>query len=406
VVKSETGSGKTLGFILALLASLERNGELLGAGGRQEVRSIIMVPTRELAFQIHEWIRTFAGLADGVQVNSLVQVLVSEEEVGNQAQEQLLSSTTPLVIVGTGTRLQALAKAGKIPPLLKLERVFVDEVDKVLDVPTSYAPISKVLNRKVHPKPGALFLDYLLQHASTKYQTVVVSATANVATRGELTHRNWVKDPVRIQLGEDNVSLPESISHTFSFTPTFQEKVDELSRIASQPDFTAGLIFVGNETSVTNVAEKLRGAGIQAVYPLAGDYYAYKNLSPVDATQEKESPLSPNQGLLQGKVKFLVCREDASRGLDLPKISHVVVSEVPDNMPSFLHQSGRTGRMGAKGQVTTFYDSHTALRAKAFAGYLGLKNVAGEIARVSLESAPSERGIISPNKSPKKTSKK
>jgi len=149
---------------------------------------------------------------------------------------------------------------------------------------------------------------------------------------------------------------------------------------------------VNNETGLVRFAQKLQRSGVKEVYPLA-DAYQYESnfssLSPsadasgtqqqADSELEEGQRLSPVSGLLHKKIKFLVGGEDMARGVDLPNISHVVVMDLPKEMQSFLHQSGRTGRMGKFGTVIAFYDTKNITRAKSFAGYLDLPDQLQEI---------------------------
>jgi len=201
---------------------------------------VIMVPTRELAFQTYQWVRYFAGVAGEGEIDKVIQVLVNDGEHNNAQQMRLLEAVTPRIIVGTAHRLEGLALEGKLPSLFRVERVLVDEVDKVLGALTSHAPQKKVLNRELHPKPGAVVLDYLLENARNKYQTVVASATANAATRSLLMQRKWVKNPVRIQLCEDDVSIPSTLTHRFVFMEAEGDRIELLKRLAKDPSFTAG----------------------------------------------------------------------------------------------------------------------------------------------------------------------
>jgi len=382
VIKSETGTGKTLGIVLGILTSVKEGSNL---------QAIFMVPTKELAYQIFQWISFF--LTPEQKESHYAQVLVTDQ-LENEKQLERLSSHPPSILIGTPQRLLHLCQNSLLPSLANLRHLVVDEVDRVFGALSIYATQKEIQNQQRHPKPGPLVMDFLKEHGPGRFQTILSSATANQVTRRMALKRGWQTNPLRLQTCPDQVTLPGGITHQFVFAKTSKEVLGYIRQYAQLPDFTAGLIFLGNEASLHSWVREMKGAGFKGVFSLAGAYQHENPFAPLpkalpageggEEEEEDQEAISPVLGIRQGKIKFLVANETMARGLDLPNISHVFVIELPQNIQSFFHESGRTGRMGRKGTVIGFFDPTTVYRARNYAFYLGLSEQI-EIIEGSLE---------------------
>jgi ATP-dependent RNA helicase DeaD len=167
-------------------------------------------------------------------------------------------------------------------------------------------------------------------------QTALFSATMPREIRR--VAQRYLRDPVEIRI-ESRTTTVEAIRQRYWQVRSLH-KLDALTRILEGEEFDAMLVFVRTRTETTALAEKLEARGYDAA-PLNGDMQQAERERTVDR-------------LRQGRLDILVATDVAARGLDVPRISHVVNYDIPTDTEAYVHRIGRTGRAGRKGEAILF----------------------------------------------------
>jgi ATP-dependent RNA helicase RhlE len=308
---AQTGTGKTLSFLIPIMEMLEKTQlekTHLDKTQPRGAHALILLPTRELAMQVEaafRAIRSNNGPTAAVVVGGL-------------------SEHTQLDAIRRGARL-IVATPGRLEDLLKrrlvrLDQVKIlvlDEVDRMLDM--GFQP---VIARIAATLPKVR-------------QTLCYSATLEGAVRD--VARNYLKNPVRIEIGSvlkpaENVEL-----RTFEVDPDKKQELLEHLLDAEQGSF---LVFVRTKHGADRVARRLSRSGWSATQ-IHGD----------------RSQAQRNQALKsfsEGRHRVLVATDVAARGLDVANVAHVINFDMPKLAEDFVHRVGRTGRASAKGIASTF----------------------------------------------------
>jgi ATP-dependent RNA helicase DeaD len=285
LVQSRTGSGKTLAFGLPLLHRLKDD---------RHPQALILAPTRELAQQVAEELRS-------VQPR-LNTALLKDLKFGAS------------VIVGTPGRVMDHLDRGSLD-LSRVSMVVLDECDEMLNM----GFIEDV--------------EKILAQVPTGPQTYLFSATLP-APIASLVKR-FLKDPFRIQLGDSGGATQHAdIAHTPCLVADhLQTKALVNFLLLDEP--SSALIFTKMKQQTEEVAEALRNAGLAADY-LHGDLNQGARNRIMSSFKE-------------GKLRYLVATDVAARGIDVGGMPLVVHMGIPTQFENYIHRSGRTGRAGSKG---------------------------------------------------------
>jgi ATP-dependent RNA helicase RhlE len=295
---AQTGTGKTAAFALPILQRL-LNGE------RQKVRALILAPTRELAEQIHEVIRT---LGKKTRVSSMTLY----GGVNIRPQIQSLKRGVEVVVACPGRLLDHIAQ-GTIR-LSKLEILVLDEADQMFDM--GFLPDIR----------------RILQHLPRKRQTLLFGATMPPEIRG--LAREILVDPVTIQVGK--TAPVATVSH--AVYPVQQHlKTPLLLKLLRQTPTDSVLVFTRTKHRARRLGEQLSRAGFQAT-ALQGD---------LPQNRRREAM----EGFRDGSYRILAATDIAARGIDVSRVSHVINYDVPDTAETYIHRIGRTGRACRQGDA-------------------------------------------------------
>jgi ATP-dependent RNA helicase RhlE len=296
-----TGTGKTLAFVAPLI---ER---VLQTPGSRRVAGLVLVPTRELAMQVHEQFEQLRG--DMVAPAALV--------VGGLAEGRQLGAirSGARVMVATPGRLQDFLERGLVD-LRHVAMLVLDEADRMLDM--GFLPS---LRRIV----GAL---------PKKRQTLCFSATLQASVAGLV--REYTSDPVRIELG--SVLKPVDSVELHAFEVSSADKFDALCHLL-RSEKGRTLVFTRTKRGTERLAKHLGREGFLAAM-IHGDR----------SQPQRTNALS---GFDAGRFKVLVATDVASRGLDIENVAHVINYDLPFLPEDFIHRIGRTGRAGARGYAST-----------------------------------------------------
>ncbi len=302
LVQSRTGSGKTLAFGLPLLHRL---------GPDRVSQAIVLTPTRELAQQVAEELRSVDPRLD-------VALLVGGSSYTPQL--RALKYGAP-VVVGTPGRIMDHLERGTLD-LSTVSMVVLDECDEMLNM-GFLEDVESILS-KVEGHP----------------QTYLFSATlpgpiAALAKR-------FLQNPHRVQLSQaGEAGAHQDIAHTAALVPNFLHG-KALVNLLLQDEPSAALIFTKTKQQTEEVTEILRESGLSADY-LHGDL-----------NQNARNRILAS--FKEGRLRYLVATDVAARGLDIQDLPLVVHLGIPTQLEPYVHRSGRTGRAGSKGTSLALVD--------------------------------------------------
>ncbi len=301
IVQARTGSGKTGAFILPLL---ERVNPL-----NKTTQALIIGPTRELAIQV-------AKEAEMLVKDKGIRVLSVYGGVSYKKQLDGLKKGAHIVI-GTPGRILDHLQRGTMN-LNNLQVFTFDEADRLLDM--GFYPDMRQLK------------SYLPDH---KVDSFMFSATipANVQRLAD----QFLDKPDFLSLSSDNV-LALDTEHAYYMVPPL-EKDRALIRIIEVENPRSAFIFCNTKQRVNYVTTILKRAGYDA-----------DDISSDLSQQTRERTLTR---VREGKLSLLVATDVAARGIDVNNLSHVIQYEVPEDVESYIHRAGRTGRAGASGIALT-----------------------------------------------------
>ncbi len=301
MIQARTGSGKTGAFLLPMLARLNPRDN--------QCQALILVPTRELAQQVY-------GEAKMLFAGSGLNAVALYGGVAYGPQLDALRAGAQIVVGTPGRVLDHLIKRNVTLEALKM--LIFDEADRMLSM--GFYPDMKQMQRHL-PKRTV--------------HTCMFSATFPVYVMR--TAREFMGTPEFISLSRDHVHVTDT-DHIFYEVPRMARE-RSLVRIIEAENPASAIIFCNTKADVHFVTVVLQRFGYDA-----------DELS-ADLTQAaREQVLNRVRG---GSLRFLVATDVAGRGLDIPELTHVIQYDPPQDIESYIHRAGRTGRAGASGVAIT-----------------------------------------------------
>jgi ATP-dependent RNA helicase RhlE len=302
VATAQTGTGKTLAFLVPVMDQLLQHAERRPA-------ALVLVPTRELAQQIGEQYEQLRG-------KRLPPAALLIGGISERVQSRAVRGGAKLIVATPG-RLEDLAQR-KLISLDGVKVLVLDEVDRMLDM--GFIP---AVRRIVATLPKSR-------------QTLCFSATLEPSVQHLIL--DYVRDPVRLAFGSTQ-KASESV-HLTAYEVEADQKVALLKRLL-RDEKGRTLVFVRTKRTTDRLAEKLKRQGM-VVGVLHGDRSQSQRTHALSAFQD-------------GKSRVLVATDIASRGIHVDDIAQVVNYDLPAIPEDFIHRVGRTGRAGAKGSAATFF---------------------------------------------------
>jgi ATP-dependent RNA helicase RhlE len=297
---AETGTGKTLAFLIPLVETLIREP------ARHTV-ALVLLPTRELAMQVHEQY-------EQLRTKTMPRAALIIGGVSEKAQIQSLRAGLGLVIATPG-RLQDLVTRN-FADLRQVKMLVLDEADRMLDM--GFLPaIRRILSTL--PK---------------RRQTLCFSATMEQSVARLIN--DYMRDPVRVALG--SVLKPAESVQLRAYEVRPGEKLDVLRQLLYREEGQT-LIFTRTKRGTERLTKELVRDGFAAAM-IHGDR----------SQSQRNGALS---GFQEGRFQVLVATDIASRGLHVDDVAHVINYDVPKIAEDFIHRVGRTGRAGLKGRAST-----------------------------------------------------
>ncbi|MCD4812386.1 DEAD/DEAH box helicase [bacterium] len=305
IVQSQTGTGKTLAFLLPLFEKLQPI---------REMQALVLVPTHELAVQILRQVERLSQNSDKALTGAVI--------IGNvNIERQVLKlRDKPQIIIGTAGRVLQLIGKKKISAHT-IKTIIVDEADRLFD-----AKNSKSINDVIKTTPR-------------DRQMVLVSAT--ISPRTIETTKSIMKNPQFLK-ADTTPNIPSTIEHRFT-TTTYENKIDRLRKLIFHTKAAKSLVFANTAKEIKKIVSELKYHGVK-VASLHGE----DNKMDRKATMEKYRT---------GKLSALIASDIAARGLDIKDVTHVFNVDMPDTVDGYLHRVGRTGRNGKAGVAISIVTS-------------------------------------------------
>ena len=300
LAKSQTGSGKTLGFAIPIVEQLDPADP-----GRPA--ALVLVPTRELAVQVRD---EFTDIAKAKGLTTMVVY------GGTRVREQAKGVERTHILIASPGRLQDIADRGLVD-LSGVRILVLDEADRMLDM--GFQPQVDRIVRMIPKQRQTMFFSATLDGA--------VGRIADVYTR----------DPIRHEIATDGKTVEEA-DHRFLPVPS-HGKLDKLIELVDA-ELGLTLVFVNTKRAVDALVRQLKHRGVHAV-AMHGDL----------SQQVRERSLSR---FVKGHAGVLVATDVAARGLDLDDITLVVNYDPPLDDKGYVHRVGRTARAGRTGTSVTF----------------------------------------------------
>jgi superfamily II DNA/RNA helicase len=317
--KAPTGSGKTLAFGMPIVANFEQSRP-------RRPKALILVPTRELASQVHAVLGSLLG-RDASRVVSIFG------GTGYRDQVRALHKGVNVVVACPG-RLEDLIERGDVL-LDDVRTVVLDEADRMSDM--GFLPAVK----------------RLLDQTSPNRQVLLFSAT--IGREVESIIRNYQHDPVRVNIEADEDEKADVTHHFW--------KVDRAERVAITAKLISNhgqaFVFCRTKRGADRVVRQLQAAGVRAV-PMHGD-----------RTQgQREKALD---SFAKGRADALVATDVVARGIHVDDLPCVVHFDPPADHTDYVHRSGRTGRAGRTGTVVSLITDEQRKEMKGMQRALGIE---------------------------------
>lgn len=304
--KAETGTGKTLAYLLPIIEKIDCS--------KNEMQAIILSPTHELGVQINNVLN---DLKRGLGKKITSTTLVGSGNIKRQI-EKLKSK--PHILVGTTGRILELINKKKISANT-IKFIVIDEGDKLLD----FINIKDVKN--------------VVKSCPRDIQKLIFSATMNekaLETADEL-----IGESELIQAKSAN-KVNSNIEHGY-FQVELRDKINVLRKlIHAIGEDEQIIVFINNSYNINNVIQKLKFNKISAV-----------SLHGSDNKIDRKNAL---QDFRKGKAKVLITSDISARGLDIKGATHIINLDIPMNSQNYLHRVGRVGRAGEKGTAYSLAD--------------------------------------------------
>lgn len=302
---AQTGTGKTFAYLLPILRQLKYSDQ-------KHPRILIVVPTRELVLQVVGEVEKLAkymnvrvtGVYGGTNINTQKQVVYNGMDI----------------LVATPGRLVDLVYTGVLR-VKSIQKLVIDEVDEMLNL--GFRP--QLMN----------FLDSLPQ----RRQNLMFSATLTEEVGGLID--SYFYDPVTVEIETQGTPL-EQIGQYFYSVPNFYTKLNLLEKLLIQADeFVRVLVFVESKQVADRVFELL-----DPKFP--------DQIGVLHSNKSQNYRINALERFKSGISRILISTDVASRGLDIPDISHVINFNVPEEAEDYIHRIGRTGRAEKTGIAITF----------------------------------------------------
>ncbi|MFN3883521.1 MAG: DEAD/DEAH box helicase [Rhodocyclaceae bacterium] len=312
--EAQTGTGKTAAFALPILARIDL--------AHKAPQALVLTPTRELAIQVAEAFQKYAHQMPSFHVLPIY---------GGQSMVIQLRALSrgAHVIVGTPGRIMDHLERKSLD-LAQLKTLVLDEADEML-------------------RMGFIDdVEWIFEHLPATRQTALFSATMPEAIR-RIAQR-YLREPQQVKIRAATATVAAIKQKYLKVSGV--DKLEALTRMLEvEEDFDAAIVFVRTKTATVELAERLEARGYEAA-ALNGDM-----------TQGLREQVI--ERLKNGSLDIVVATDVAARGLDVPRITHVINYDIPYDTEAYVHRIGRTGRAGRAGVAILFVSAREMRMLKA-----------------------------------------
>ncbi len=344
--QAHTGAGKTLAFALPMLQKIDH--------GTPGVQALVIVPTRELAIQVAG---EFEKLSRHLRVRSAA--IYGGQSLRTQI-EKLRHTNCNIIIATPGRLIDHLDR--RTIRLHNTRFVVLDEADRMLDM-------------------GFIEdIRLILQHIPRTHQTALFSATMPDDVV-KLAQR-YMKTPLRVLIDKDEPTV-DTVQQKYVRVDE-NRKFHALRSILAHERITKGLVFAETKARTSGLAQLLQDQHYKAL-PLHGDLSQYQRNQAVYAFRA-------------GKTNLIIATEVAARGLDIPKVSHVINYDMPDEPKMYFHRIGRTARAGKPGTAISLITHQDEDNFKQIRK-MTMSNLQDTTSTVPLQDGGSTRFLLPPRPS-------
>ena len=303
---AKTGSGKTASYVLPILNNFKSNKPLKN----RHIKTLVLVPTRELAIQVEEVFKTFAlALPDRIKTLAIFG--------GVSINPQMMAMNGVSILVATPGRLIELEESNAVN-LSEIETLVLDEADKMLNLGFKYE------------------MDRIFALLPKKRQNLLFSATLSKEVENIKQLLLNRPEVIKIESKEEEKELIDQVAYAVADS----RKGPLLRYLIKKDNLKQVLVFVSSAFKADGVANKLCRNGIHAV-----------------STHGKKSMNSRSESLRRfktGKIRVLVTTDLLARGIDIEFLPYVVNYELPRSPKDYVHRIGRTGRAESPGEAISF----------------------------------------------------
>ena len=296
--QSETGTGKTLTYLLPIFQKIDTL--------KKETQAMILTPTHELAIQIKREIETLAK-DSGLNVTSTA--IIGNVNITRQIEK--LKQKQHIIVGSSGRILELIQKKKIIAQTIKT--IVIDEADRLFD------------------ENNSTLVKSVIKTTLSRTQLLLFSATLPAMTFQRASELLKTPEVIRVT---DRIMIAPTVEHMF-FLAEQRDKVEVLRKLIRMIIPTRALIFINKSEEVQKMVESLKFHGLEA----EGIYGGANKAERKKAMDDFRS----------GKSTLLVASDLAARGLDIKGITHIFNLDLPEDPQLYLHRVGRTGRAGERG---------------------------------------------------------
>jgi ATP-dependent RNA helicase RhlE len=301
---AQTGTGKTAAFTLPILHQLLPAANTSTSPAKHPVRALVLAPTRELAIQVEENVKTYAK-------NTSLRSVVVFGGVDIKKQTPSLKAGVEILVATPGRLLDHIEQ--KTVQLNQVQYLVLDEADRMLDM--GFMPdLKKIL--ALLPK---------------QRQTLMFSATFSKEIK-KLSD-DFLRNPALIEVARSNATSENVLQKAYQADQ--KQKQSILVSLLKKQDSQQVIVFTKTKLTASRLSRALEKEGIKAD-AIHGDKNQKERIAALDAFK-------------QGEITALVATDVAARGLDINDLPMVINYEIPSAPEDYVHRIGRTGRAGASG---------------------------------------------------------
>jgi superfamily II DNA/RNA helicase len=322
IVQSQTGTGKTLAYLLPLLQRTDWSSRC--------VQILILVPTHELAMQVHRQIMKLSKNSEGGFSSAAI--------VGNVNIDRQIDALKkkPQIVVGTSGRILELLQKRKLK-VHTVETIVIDEADKMLD------------------KNNLNTTKAVLKSCMRDVQVLLCSASMDTAS--EFAERELSKNFELIKSEGGNV-IPKEIKHIYLVVER-RDKIETLRKLAKSLNPKKAMVFINKVSDIEEATQKLQ-------------YHKY-NAKCIYGESRKQDRQNAIREFDTGKLQYLIGTDLAARGLHFEDVDAVFHISIPERSEDYLHRAGRTGRNNKSGISVLIITKEELSRIKQFQKELNIQ---------------------------------